>query len=259
MASRTSDDGRPESLQAYAERRIKTAIADGTIAPGARLSPHLLAPEFGLSHIPIREALASLAAAGYVDHSRGRGYVARQLSSEDLSDLYHWRQVLEREAYVMAVPQLTDDDLDEMTALVERMGRLTRSKDRFEYVQLNREFHFVPFHRAGSERLLRFLNYLWDAAAPYGTLEMTDSSVSHAEHLALMPVFAARDTDGVITAMDAHRGVRVKHVAKWEAAQKAKEPAEEPAAATKPKTKAATKPRASATTKKTTASSRRRT
>ena len=221
MTHAAVEGGRPESLQAYAERRVKTAIADGTIAPGARLSPHLLSEEFGLSHIPIREALASLAAAGYVDHTPGRGYVARQLSSADLADIYHWRQVLETEAYRMGIPQLTDNDIQEMQRLVDLMGRRTRSENRLEYDQLNRQFHFVAFRRAGSERLLRFLSYLWDARAPYASLEMTNSRVSHAEHVALMPAFKARDADAVIAAMEPHRGVRVKHVAEWEAEQQA--------------------------------------
>jgi DNA-binding GntR family transcriptional regulator len=236
MTNAAAEDGRPESLQAYAERRIKTAIADGTFPPGTRLSPNLLAAEFGLSHIPIREALASLATAGYVDHKPGRGYVTQQLSSADLADIYHWRQVLEREAYRMAVPKLTDDDIQEMQRLVNLMSRRTRSKDRLEYDQLNREFHFVAFRRAGSERLLRFLNYLWDARAPYANLEMTDSSVSHAEHVALMPAFEARDAEAVIDAMEAHRSVRLKHVAKWEAEQQARgdgETAKNPSRATK--------------------------
>jgi len=211
-------DGRPESLQSYAERRIKTVIGNGTIPPGARLSPNLLASEFGLSHIPIREALASLAAAGYVDHTPGRGYVTRRLSSADLADINRWRQVLEREAYLIAVPVLTDDDIVEMRRLMDLMGHRTASQDRIEYIQLNREFHFVAFNRTGSERLLRLLNYLWDAAAPYSSLELTDSSVSYAEHVALFPAFAARDTQAVITAMKAHRGIRAQRVAKWEAA-----------------------------------------
>jgi DNA-binding GntR family transcriptional regulator len=221
MTHAAAEDRRPESLQSYAERRIRTVIANGTFPPGSRLSPNLLASEFGLSHIPVREALASLAAAGYVDHKPGKGYVTRQLSSEDLADINRWRQVLEREAYLMAVPELTDDDILEMRRLVDLMGRRTRSKDRLEYVQLNREFHFVAFKRAGSERLLRLLNYLWDAAAPYASLEMTDSRVSHAEHVALLPALAARDTQAVIDATHAHRSIRVKRVAEWEASQQA--------------------------------------
>ena len=54
MTQAATEDGRPESLQSYAERRIKTVIATGTFPPGSRLSPNLLAAEFGLSHIPIR-------------------------------------------------------------------------------------------------------------------------------------------------------------------------------------------------------------
>jgi len=212
---------RPESLQAYAERRIKAAVATGAIEPGSRLSPHLLAPQFGLSHIPIREALASLAAAGYVDHQRGRGYMARSLTSKDLVEIYHWRQVLEREACAAAVPCLTDGDIAEMRRLTEQMSTLTASADRFEYVRLSREFHFVVFRRAGAPRLLRFLVYLWDAAAPYSILEMTDSSASHTGHvLSLLPAFEARDTEAVIAAMDSHRSIRVAHVARWEAEQR---------------------------------------
>lgn len=219
--ARTNAEGRPETLVEYAQRRIKTAIADGTIQPGARLSAPQMATEFGLSHIPVREALTSLTAAGYVMHKQGRGFFARELSSDDLADIYHWREVLEREAYTMSVHLLTDDDLQEMERLIEQMGRRTSSADRLEYLDLNREYHFVPFRRAGSRRLLRFLNFLWDSAQPYGSLELTDSTRSHEEHVSFIPIFAARDTDAVIAAMDQHRRVRTDHVEKWEAERRA--------------------------------------
>jgi len=217
--SSSSRQGRPETSVAYAKRRIKSAIATGAIAPGARLSPHLLAPEFGLSHIPIREALASLMESGYVVHKQGRGYFARKLTSEDLADIYHWRELLEREAYTTGIPKLVDDDIVEMARLVEQMSRLTGPEDRVEYLELNRQFHFVAFKRAGSRRLLRFLNYLWDSAQPYAMLGDVDSAESHKQHLELIPMFAARDTDAVISAMSKHRQVRVRRVAEWEAVQ----------------------------------------
>lgn len=228
---RPHEEQRPESLQVYAQRRIKTAIADGSIAPGSKLSPQLLSKEMGLSHIPIREALASLAAAGYVDHAQGRGYTARELSSADLEDIYHWRQVLEREAYAMAVPKITNEDIAEMKRLVKVMGKLTRRKDRPEYVRLSRELHFVVFNRAGSERLLRFLSDLWDAAAPYtirtkavleaaglAHLELSDSSAQHEEHVAMIDLLEAGDVEGVNAAMDEHRGQRINQDAALEAA-----------------------------------------
>jgi DNA-binding GntR family transcriptional regulator len=218
MTSSAADD-RPETSVAYAERRIKTDIASGKVKSGDRLSPHLLAPVFGLSHIPIREALSSLSAAGYVVHRRGKGYFARELSSEDLADIYHWRSVLEREALLLAVPKMTDDDIAQMARLVSRMEPLTKPEQRLDFLELNREFHFVAFRRAGSSRLLHFLNYLWDNAQPYATLGKIDSVQNQREHLELIPLFAAHDTEGVIAKMDKHRERRVQHVAEWEAAQ----------------------------------------
>ncbi|MDH6293310.1 GntR family transcriptional regulator [Rhodococcus opacus] len=216
MALTAGNDDKPESLQDYARRHIKSAIADGTIPPGTRLSPNLLAPQLGLSHIPIREALAGLAASGYVDYARGKGYIARALSSQDLTDLYHWRGVLEREAYQIAVPKLTDADIAEMARLAGLMEESAQTGDRAEYVQLNRDFHFVAFERTKSERLLRFLNFLWDQQAPYASLALPASARSHAENVALIPLFASRNVEGVIAAMDEHRATRLKQVAAWE-------------------------------------------
>jgi DNA-binding GntR family transcriptional regulator len=209
----------PENLQIFAERRLKTLISDGTLKPLTKLSPNLLAPELGLSHIPIREALASLAAAGFVTYAPRRGYLVRELTSEDLADIYHWRQVLESEAYRSGVPKMTDSDLTEMQRLIEEMSQRTASADRIEYVKLNREFHFVPFKRAGSERLIRFLNLLWDSAAPYKTLNLPNSALGNRDHIAMMKHFEARDIDAVIAAADKHRGDRMTRVAQWEAAQ----------------------------------------
>lgn len=214
------DPPQPEALLEYAQRRIKTAIAEGTIAPGARLSPSVLAAEFGISHIPIREALTYLSAIGYVEHSHRLGFFARKLTSEDLADIYHWRAVLENEAYVMAVPKITEADLAQMRRLAKATGKKAKAEDRLEFVRINREFHFVAFRRAGSERLLRFLDYLWDVAEPYMNVELVDSSRSYNDHLEAIRLFEARDTQGVIDLMSEHRRVRIDHIAMLESGQK---------------------------------------
>ncbi len=216
-------DERPEALQAYAERRIKLAIAQGDIAPGSRLSPTVLAAEFGISHIPVREALTYLSASGYVQHKHRMGFFSRQLSSEDLTDIYHWRALLEREAYVMAMPLITDGDIKEMERLVKEMSRKTKPKDRIEYIQLNREFHFVAFKRAGSDKLLRFLNYLWDLAEPYMNAELVESSEGHSDHVMAIPLFRERDLEGIIALSARHRKARLDHIAQWEVAHSARE------------------------------------
>ncbi|WP_435110954.1 GntR family transcriptional regulator [Nocardiopsis synnemataformans] len=216
VSSARNSGGKPETMVAYASRHIRAALAKGDIKPGGRISPNALAEEFGLSHIPVREALASLAATGYVVHHRGRGYFARELSPEDLDDICQWREVTEREAYRLAVPRLTDGDIAHMRDLVERMSRLLAPEDRFAYVELDREFHFTCFRRVGSQRLLTMLDYLWDSAQPYATLEPTGSGHSHAEHVDLLALLVSGETDAVIDGMRRHRRTCLAHAGSWE-------------------------------------------
>src|SRR6201981_427949 len=115
----------PEALLSYIEKRIKQAVASGELKPGAKLSPSAVAADLGVSHIPVREALTSLAASGYLEHRPRVGFFVRGLSSDDLADIYHWREILEREAFIMAIPKLTGDDIEEMRRLCAQLQKLT--------------------------------------------------------------------------------------------------------------------------------------
>ena len=208
----------PEALLSYIEKQIKQSVVSGELKPGAKLSPSAVAADLGVSHIPVREALTSLAASGYLEHKPRVGFFVRILSPEDLADIYHWREILEREAFTMAIPQLTGDDIEEMRRLCGQMRKVSGPAQRREYLTLNRQFHFIAFRRAGSDRLLRFLTYLWDAAAPYTFAGLVDNEEAHRDHERMMGRFEARDLDGIVELMARHRGMAVEAVARWKAA-----------------------------------------
>lgn len=203
-----SGKNRPESLVSFIERRIETAIAEGEYDSGARLSPSALAKEFEVSHIPVREALNSLAAKGFIDYRQARGFFTRSLSASELDDIYRWRTVLETEALTLAVPQLTDEDIAEMRDVLEEEAKKLGAEDRLEYLELNRRFHFIAFERVSSPVLLHLLNYLWDITKPYTAAELVESTRSHEDHVKQLELIEARDVDGLIKAMNEHRGYR---------------------------------------------------
>ena len=62
--------GQPEALLSYIEKRIKQAVLSGELKPGAKLSPSAIATGLGVSHIPVREALTSLAVEGIIEMMR---------------------------------------------------------------------------------------------------------------------------------------------------------------------------------------------
>lgn len=201
----------PEGLQDFVSRRLVQAILAGQLAPGEKVSPTKLAADLRVSHIPVREALASLESLGYVVRVPRVGFFVTDLSPDFIEDVYHWRQVLEDEAVRIAVPALQESDLARMHKLNKSICQAIQSQDTSSVINLNREFHFVVFERTGSEILLRFLSHLWDAATRYqATMTSTTPSSSlwdtiPSEHDGLLEAFEARDVNLVNARMAEHR------------------------------------------------------
>jgi DNA-binding GntR family transcriptional regulator len=217
-----SSEGRPDGLQNFVARRLAKAIASGDLPPGTRLSPARLAEDLGVSHIPVREALAALEAVGQVKRIPRVGFFVAELSTGDIEDIYHWRQVLEDEAHRLGVPKLEEADLARMREINGDMCAAVRERDTAAFAELSRTFHFVPFERAGSEHLIRFITHLWDAAARYqNTMAYArvpkDTLQEH--HDGLMRAFEARDAGAVNGWMAKHRGVTLDTIRKLRAAE----------------------------------------
>jgi DNA-binding GntR family transcriptional regulator len=184
-------------------RRLNRAITTGALPPGARLSPARLAEDLGVSHIPVREALAALGAAGQVTRIPGVGCFVTELSTQDIEDVFHWRRVLEDEAHRLSVPRLGEADL----ACMREHDAGMRTGDLTAFLECQRALHFVPFRRVGSEYLVRFLTHLWDVAARFQTspgYERVPTLL--AEHQEpLLAAFEARDVAAVNAIMATQR------------------------------------------------------
>ena len=76
--------------------RLRTAIQTGVYPPGTRLPERPMAAELGVSHIPVREALARLAEEGLVDREPRRGARVAALTARQLDEISSLRIVLEQ-------------------------------------------------------------------------------------------------------------------------------------------------------------------
>jgi DNA-binding GntR family transcriptional regulator len=192
---------------------IMRAIMTGELGPGAKLSPTKLAAELQISHIPVREALASLESSGHVVRVPRVGFFVAELAWEYIEDVYHWRQVLEDEAHRMAIPKLDESDFTQMRKINLASARAPKYSEK--YLDLNREFHFIAFDRAGSPTLIHFLDRLWDASLRYQNA-MSSVAVPRSllkdQHEGLIEAFEARDVDLVNARMAEHRGVTLSAI-----------------------------------------------
>jgi len=112
---------RHETAQELALGALREAILEGILPPGTRLRQEDLAQVFDTSRIPIREALRALEYEGLVASEPHRGFTVTGLDADQLEEIYDLRTVLESHAVRVAIPLLTQNDLDDLDQLFSEM------------------------------------------------------------------------------------------------------------------------------------------
>lgn len=83
------------STSEQAADAIRQHITDGRIHPGAQLREEAVAAALGVSRNTVREAFRALSREGLVEHALHRGVFVRQVSADDVKDIYRTRRLLE--------------------------------------------------------------------------------------------------------------------------------------------------------------------
>lgn len=100
--------------------QLRTEIARGVLAPGARITEEALAERFGVSRTPVREALRMLAREALLDHRPNTGYSVAEVSLADMDDLYVVRVAIEEQVARTIVSRGEAGQLQALRATWER-------------------------------------------------------------------------------------------------------------------------------------------
>jgi len=170
-----------ERVAAY----LRTAILDGSIAPGTRIRQEEIAERLGASRLPVREALRMLELEGLTELEVNKGARVPRLDPEEFAVVYQMRERLEPLALIESMPHLGDADLD---ALDDIQNRIAASDgDIVEFLTLDREFHLRSYSGCQFAQLLSNVTRLWNATQHYRrTFMLMDTAhrrqVVNAEH-----------------------------------------------------------------------------
>ena len=132
-------------MQDHVYRQLCELILNGEIAPGRLITIQALADAFGVSAMPVREALQRLTAAHVLTVVSGRTIGIPPLNRERLEDLRRVRLEVESIAAMWATPNIGEAEIEQLAACVDAMGEAARAGDRTQYVRLNRTFHFTIY------------------------------------------------------------------------------------------------------------------
>ena len=184
-----------ESIYEDLRRRMIT----GKITPGVGLSTRGLAIEMGVSQMPVRDALSRLAAEGAVVIRSKRRIEVPAMSAERFSDLLECRLMLEPEAAVLALPQITAARLKQLREIDAALDAAMQNGDVIGYMENNFAFHFNLYRANARPILNRLIEALWLQFGPFmrvvygrvGTANLVD------QHRIALAAIEDRDPDAL--------------------------------------------------------------
>lgn len=154
------------SLPEIISDQLRIDISRGVYKPGPiRIGE--LAERFGVSPMPVREALRRLEAEGLITFQRNRQITINALSVEDVIEVFQIRTELEPFALRLATPRIQQDQ-DALALLRDLASRMDHAVgDANTWRTLNEEFHAVLYCGSGMPRLEGILASLWATIEPY--------------------------------------------------------------------------------------------
>ncbi|MCZ0989763.1 GntR family transcriptional regulator [Streptomyces diastatochromogenes] len=194
MSSTTT---KTEPLGAVRERVLATLRQDiiaGRLGPGERLVERELADRFGVSRVPVREAIRALVAEGFVLFESARRTVVRRLTPTDVKELFELREALEVYAAGLAAARATPEALAELRELLTEATTATKEGDGEAITDINTRFHDRILAMAGNTLLISVMEPV-DGRLRWLTRQNEEWPQLLDEHRELYEAIASGDPD----------------------------------------------------------------
>lgn len=192
---------------AYA--RLRDLLVAGQLAPGDMVSPRELAQRFGISPMPVREAVQRLAAEGALVVRPQSGARVPVMTRERFMELSTIRVALEGMAVARAASAATAAELAVIRGLHDRLrdSASRRRPDPAVVIRGNQRLHFAIYRSARMPLLLTLIEGLWLQIGPVLNLDLRSGTerlqklAVHEHHAQLIAALGERDARGARRAL----------------------------------------------------------
>ncbi len=163
------------SLVDNVTERLRRALLAGEIKPGERIKVTELEKTFGVSHIPIREALRRLESEGLIVALPQRAAVAAGVDLDDLAGLYDLRRVIECEVIRRSVAAMTPEQVARVQEALDALVATAQDNDSPEFWERHMDFHWALLEPGASAWIKRVLDQVWLASQRYVRLFVSET------------------------------------------------------------------------------------
>jgi DNA-binding GntR family transcriptional regulator len=195
---------RPTTSADHIATVLREAIADQTVTAGEPLRQDDLAERFGVSRMPVRDALRQLETQGLVTVHPTRGCFVTPMDTDELREIFQLREILEVEALRLS---LTAAQATASAEAEHILRRIDVEHDESRLSGLNRDFHLVLYAGCGNARLLALIAEQHDACYRYVRVFMRDpdfGALSQEQHRRILGAVHRKDVRSAAAALRQH-------------------------------------------------------
>ena len=185
--------------------RLREEILSGVLKPDIPLKQESIAARFGVSRMPVREALKELEMLGFVTVNHNRRTHVATTSLADFLEIYDMRIAAEVLAIRSAMPHLTNAQIGKAAEVQVEIEKTPPQN----FGPLNVKLHMTLYEPSTRPRLLGHIQNLGEAADRYTFMCSVDQAFrdkSNAEHHELINACFARDEDAASRCLQKHIG-----------------------------------------------------
>ncbi|MFT5697400.1 MAG: DNA-binding GntR family transcriptional regulator [Desulforhopalus sp.] len=142
-----------QSLTEQIKKILIDRIINGTLNSGDRLKELQIANEFGTSQAPVREAIRSLQALGYVEHIPHVGALIKTFSPKEIEEAHQVREALEGHCLILANIEI-EKLIDELNICTDAMYKAMKKNDISAFSMADNLFHRTIVEFSGNNKML---------------------------------------------------------------------------------------------------------
>lgn len=178
-----------QTLTSAVTESLRQRILSGEFADGQQLRQEALSNEYGVSRVPVREALRQLEAEGLIQIIDHKGALVSKLSLEDVLELLEIRAMLEGSVLKAAIPCHTRADHDLAQQTLSEFEQALRNNDVRHWGELNSRFHLALYRAAKRPNTLALIEQLHNKTDRYTRMQILFTRTmerAHEEHSQLL-------------------------------------------------------------------------
>jgi DNA-binding GntR family transcriptional regulator len=184
---------------------LRKMILNKEIAPGQRVVQDEISRTFGVSKIPVREALKILEAEGLIYSEPYKGAFVNDISINYIEETFFLRSILEGISCAQATIKFDDDSINELHQIMECTREAINNRDMVEFIKKSRGFHDYIHRLSGYTRLNLILENLKSGVLPYNIVNLKEQGQrSLNEHQYIFEKIKNKDAEGAGNAMRMH-------------------------------------------------------